>query len=124
MTAAELAALRGSALERMPAIAAIVAAVAGAFGIPPAEVLGRDRSKTVMEARLIAYYLARHCTRYSYPQLGRAFERDHTTVLSGVAHAAALISADPWLGATTRRLFEELSNEGDDHPFRRQHQEV
>lgn len=108
MTAAELAALRGSALERVPVIAEILSAVAGAFGLTPSAVLARDRSKSVKEARLLVYYLARRCTRASYPEIGRALERDHTTVMSGELTAISLIARDPWLRELAAGLSEHF----------------
>jgi chromosomal replication initiator protein len=34
-------------------------------------------------ARAIAYYLARQLTNFSFPQIGRLFGRDHSTVIHG-----------------------------------------
>lgn len=41
--------------------------------------------------RQIAYYLGREITGLSYPQIGRYFNRHHTTVMAGVRRIRGLI---------------------------------
>ena len=40
-------------------------------------------------------YLAREHTGLSYPELGRVFRRDHSTVLSAVRKVERLLESDP-----------------------------
>lgn len=61
-------------------IRAIVAAVSHQTGIPQAEILGQSRVRDVAKARQAAMALARR-QGYSYPQIGRVFQRDHTTII-------------------------------------------
>lgn len=51
------------------------------------EILGRSRLKTVAKARHAAWWLCRRTTDLSYPQLGKLFGRDHTTIINGVMRA-------------------------------------
>jgi len=44
------------------------------------ELLSGRRSKEFVHARHIAMYLAREYTTLSFPQIGRAMNKDHTTV--------------------------------------------
>jgi len=90
------------AVERIAVAAAVL------FQVTPADVLGRDKSKSPLEARLVAYYVARHCTRMSYPELGRAFGRHHTSVLAGVQRMGSLMARDAWLGAAVAELCERF----------------
>lgn len=53
------------------------------FSISNAEILGKKRSKEIVEPRQIVMYLCRTLTDYSYPELGKFFNRDHSTIISG-----------------------------------------
>ncbi|MCA9646794.1 MAG: chromosomal replication initiator protein DnaA, partial [Myxococcales bacterium] len=60
-------------------------AVCNHFRLTNAELLSKDRHKSVAFARQVAMYLCRQRLRCSYPELGRSFgNRDHTTVMSAV----------------------------------------
>ena len=63
----------------------VIYVVAEHYGVSPSEMLGRGRAKTVAEARLVAYALARDITRSSTPEIGDCFGRDSSTVGGGVA---------------------------------------
>jgi len=86
----------------------VLDATAEAFGLDASHLLGKDRSKSVKEARLAAYLVARRCTRLSYPELGRAFGRNHTTVLSGVRRMSAMCARDPALAEIVELLVERF----------------
>ena len=92
-----------------PAIQAICEEVAAHFGYVTAEeIAGRGRSKSEADARAVAMWLARQRFKLSYPEVGREFSRDHTTVMSAVAKAESATgmlrwSADELLGATGDR---------------------
>jgi chromosomal replication initiation ATPase DnaA len=63
----------------------VLGAVCDAFFVSFADLLGKDRHKSIAEARQIAYWLLRKLCCFSYPQLGRFLGgRDHTTALHGV----------------------------------------
>lgn len=57
------------------------------FGVDPAELDTRCRSRSVAGARMVAIALARVRFGWSYPELGKAFERDHTTCMHAVKWA-------------------------------------
>lgn len=75
----------GWALGRM--VDAAIAVVADELAVTREEILSESHSRTVALARHMAMYLARLLGRESpgaspsYPELGRAFGRDHTTVI-------------------------------------------
>ena len=89
-------------------VARIIMAAAEAFGFSASALLGKDRSKSVKEARLAAYLVARRCTRLSYPELGRAFGKNHTTVLAGVQSMEAQCARDPGLAEIVALLVERF----------------
>lgn len=64
-------------------VAQIIAQVAREAGLTPADILGRRRIGHIVVARQEAMLRARELTGQSLPQIGRAFGRDHKTVLSG-----------------------------------------
>jgi chromosomal replication initiation ATPase DnaA len=53
-------------------------------GVFPAEIMGPSRLAKVAAARLDAYARIYATGRFSYPQIGRFFNRDHSTVVHGV----------------------------------------
>ena len=60
---------------------------ASAFAVDFTEVLSRSRLKTVTYARSTACVLLRERYGWSFPQIGKALGRDHTTVISAVNRA-------------------------------------
>jgi chromosomal replication initiation ATPase DnaA len=60
----------------------IQSACARFFNVPLVDVVGYYRgTHSVMMARKVAMYLARKLTFASWPELGAAFRRDHSTIL-------------------------------------------
>ena len=55
-----------------------------AFGLTLAELTGRDRSRNIVIARHVAMYVIRLRTDASLIEIGRAFMRDHTTVIAAM----------------------------------------
>jgi len=87
----------------------IIAVVQRAYGIKDLTV--RSRTKRVSEARRVAMYLAREITEFSYPELGDAFRRDHTTVLSAYKNLRDRIERDERLAAVVGRLVVTIRQE-------------
>jgi chromosomal replication initiator protein len=99
----ELSAQLGAS-PRFGAMAEILEAVARVYGLGTAAIIGRSRSKSIAEARMVVCLVARRCTRLSLPEIGRAVGRDHTTVMSAVKSAERKCAADRWLGAAVEEL--------------------
>lgn len=62
----------------------VIAAVAKLCGYTVAEITNHDRSTRIERARFLCYYACRKLSVASYPELGRIFSRDRTTVKAGV----------------------------------------
>ncbi len=76
----------------------VIKAVAGYYGVKPADLKSPRRHKSVAGPRAVAMYLARQHTKDSYPDLGRAFGgKHHTTVISAVEKVADRVKEDPGL---------------------------
>jgi chromosomal replication initiator protein len=55
------------------------------FGLTVDDLVSKSRSRPLTTARHVAMYLVRETTGMSLPKLGELFERDHTTVMHGIA---------------------------------------
>lgn len=68
-------------------VANVVSLVAINMGIEPAEILSSDRSKSLLEARHIAIFLARQTTGFSFVKLAECFGRRDPRSLSHIVRA-------------------------------------
>ena len=76
-------------------VARVVAVVAGRFDVDPVALTGPGQERRVSLPRQIAMYLCRERLGLSFPEIGRLFRRDHSTVMHGVRHVAELITTNP-----------------------------
>jgi chromosomal replication initiator protein len=88
----------------------IVEEVARYFNLDAGLLRGRGRSKDVALSRQIAMYLAREETTASLPQIGEAFNRDHTTILYGYEKISHRIEEDDSLRRDILTIRERLYN--------------
>jgi len=75
--------------------AAIIGLCAARFGFSELEILSDRRKRPLTRARHAAMWICHEATTRSLPQLGRAFHRDHTTVLHAVRLVPKHMEADP-----------------------------
>lgn len=95
-------------------IAIIQKAVCEHMGITRHDMLSSRRGKNIVRARHIAIWVARHLTLKSYPQIGRDFNRDHSTAMIAVknvedkmASNAEYMSVVLWAVSKSKRLLSE-----------------
>ena len=62
----------------------IIERVAGEYGFDYQDMIGREVFSRVIRARQDAMHECWRTRRWSLPQIGRAFNRNHTTVLNGL----------------------------------------
>lgn len=79
---------------------AITQIVCQVWGVDHARLMSPERTRRVSFPRMAAWLLIRNRMRaegksISYPEIGKYFRRDHTTVMSGVEKAEWLMDADP-----------------------------
>ena len=90
----------------LPSMRDIASDVAGRFGYRLTDLTGVSRKQDVSIVRHMAMYLIYETGRYSYPQIGRFFNRDHTTVIHACRrHTERLSTVAPKDGR------DELSSE-------------
>jgi chromosomal replication initiator protein len=69
--------------------------VAAEWGITREELLGSSRKPRFAHPRIIAAQLARELTKASLPTIGKAFSRDHSTIVHAIRRAPALLAEHP-----------------------------
>ena len=82
--------------------------VAEHFNISVKEMQSSRRARTVARPRQIAMYLAKQLTSRSLPEIGRKFDRDHTTVMHAVRKVEELIMEDVSLAENVDALRKTL----------------
>lgn len=78
------------------------------YSVGVQELLGPGKSKTVAHARRVAILIARKCLHWSSHELGRAFDRDHTTVLQACKYMQARYDTDPKVRADVAEICARL----------------
>lgn len=94
---------------KFPMMRDVKRAVSEYYLVSQADLCSVHRSVPIVRARQIAMYLCRELTNRSFPQIGTAFDRDHTTVLHAHHKIARLIQTNPQLAeeiAALRKLIE------------------
>ena len=84
----------------------IESTVSAFFGITPADMHSSRRTRTVSAARQVAMFLARRNTPMSYPEIGRAMGKNHSSVVLAVKRMEKALADDAdlqWTGAMGRK---------------------
>lgn len=97
-------------IDRKTTIDEIQKKVAEYFNISVKELQSSRRARTVARPRQIAMYLAKQLTSRSLPEIGRKFDRDHTTVMHAVRKVEELIIEDISLAENVDALRRALEN--------------
>ena len=72
------------------------------------ERVGKSRVKNVAQARHIAIYLVRTITEMSLPNIGKLFNRDHSTIISSIDTIEKKISSSPAIEIEINELIKEI----------------
>lgn len=75
------------------AVSEVIAETAVAFGVTVQQMMSDRQSRSIAWPRQAAMYLAAEHTCKSLPQIGRAFARDHTTVMYAIRQVRERIEA-------------------------------
>jgi chromosomal replication initiator protein len=86
----------------------IIKTVATFYNIKLGDLLGTRRLKTLVRPRHVAMWLVRNHTELSFPEMGRAFKRDHATVQHGVRKIDTLLKRDADLKNTVQAIERNL----------------
>ena len=72
------------------------------------DLISARRGDGVEVPRHVAMYLSRALTLKSFPTIGRAFNRDHTTVCSAVRKISGQLKSDPFLALSVSAIASRL----------------
>jgi chromosomal replication initiator protein len=82
----------------------ILETTAEMFGMTVDDLVGKSRSRPLVNARQICMYVFRQMTDFSYPAIGREFGgRDHTTVIHAVEKISTLMQQK-------RQIFDQVTD--------------
>ncbi len=100
--------LLGGAEPVSTTVEKIFAAVYRKYGIKKEELIGTKRNKEIAQARHITIYLIRDITEMSFPNIGKIFDRDHTTVMASIDAINKKINATPSLRLDIDSIIKEI----------------
>jgi len=86
----------------------IVEAVSNWSGVPASELVSARRRRDVTRWRDIIYVLAHELTYQSLVQIGRALDRDHTTVWAGIRRGRKKMAEDVELEEAYNQIYQGL----------------
>lgn len=90
--------------ESIPTPDAIISEVARFFGYDEAVIRGTGRSRQIVNARNIAMYLIRNITGLSTIEIGKIFNRDHSTIVHSLDQVNAKIQSDSPFSQTIKDI--------------------
>ncbi len=96
--------IRPAAPTPLVTVKSIMAATQRFYGITRVDMTCNRRTKELVIPRQVAMYLCKTLTLKSLPEIGRWFNRDHTTVLHGIRKIERLREIDPLLSADVAEI--------------------
>jgi chromosomal replication initiator protein len=82
----------------------IIERVAEHYGVRPSDIKGNRRPNNIAYPRQVAMYLVRRITNLSFPEIGRVFNRDNSTVQHAVRKIEEAAQSNPNLRAELEML--------------------
>ena len=64
------------------------------YNVSRDDILSKSRTKDINHARQVACYLMKYQIKMSFPQIGKEFSRDHTTIMNGVSKIEKSVKFD------------------------------
>jgi chromosomal replication initiator protein len=89
----------------------IFAAVFKKYGIKREDIVGERRNKDVAWARHVSIYLLREITDMSFPNIGKIFNRNHSTIMSSIDAVERKIQADNMFSLELDDLKKEITGQ-------------
>lgn len=96
--------------DRAVSLDSIKKTVAGYFNVRITDLSSERRSRTIARPRQVAMALAKQLTQHSYPEIGEAFSKDHTTVLHACRKVEELRGVDERMREDYENLLRMLSS--------------
>ncbi len=99
-----------SAQTRQVSIENIQKTVASYYNIKVSDLKSKTRKSSIARARQVAMTLAKRLTGLSYPDIGEAFERDHSTVMHAIKKIDELKDSNPKIREDIANLVTTLTH--------------
>ncbi|MBQ9458540.1 MAG: chromosomal replication initiator protein DnaA [Oscillospiraceae bacterium] len=96
--------------EAIPKPDAIIAEVARYYDLNEADIRGPSRARKHVNARNIAMYLIRQITGLSTTEIGKIFERDHSTAVHSLDQVDARLETDPTYSQVIKDITLNINN--------------
>ncbi|MGV6858374.1 MAG: chromosomal replication initiator protein DnaA [bacterium] len=96
--------------EKLVTLDNIKKTVADYYNLKVSDLLSARRSRSIARPRQLAMLISKELTNHSYPEIGAAFERDHTTVLHACKKVRELLEEDRRIEEDYRSLIRTLSS--------------
>ena len=100
--------LKNYSVGTSPDIEKIVRSVCDIFSVSEEDMRSKSRSKLNVLARNIAFYLARKHTNLSLAEIGKHFNRNHSTVIKGIANIERDVKLQTAEGMRLAQTMERL----------------
>ncbi|MBO4343741.1 MAG: chromosomal replication initiator protein DnaA [Clostridia bacterium] len=91
----------------------IITYVSQKTGIAPEEIVGKRKTNEIAMARQVSIYLLRELTEMSYENVGKVFNRDHSTVVSAVKKIKEMMDKDSSFEAQIDDMVKDMRSIGD-----------
>jgi chromosomal replication initiator protein len=93
-----------------PSMQEIIKTVCSVFELSPDLLRSKSKKRNIVVARNSAFYLARKFTDLSLKEIGKHFNRRHSTVIKGITNIEREIHRDTPVGRQLIRLVEKFEN--------------
>lgn len=77
------------------------------FGVSAQHILWDRRRSEYVRARHVAWWLVREGKGWSLPRVGKAFKRNHTTIMNGLGQHEIRMDRDPIFAEKCRRVLDQ-----------------
>lgn len=88
----------------------MVGIVARAWRVDAESLFAHTREQRVVTPRHVAMYALRHISKMSFPEVGKVFDRDHSTVIHGVNSIHRRMSRDRYFRLTVTGILRQISS--------------
>ena len=104
-----LSELLGGAEPASVTIDKIFTAIYKKYNVKKEDIIGARRTKEIAAARHKAIYLVRTITEMSLPNIGKIFNRDHSTIMSSIEAVEKKLITDAILGVEIDDMIKEVT---------------
>jgi chromosomal replication initiator protein len=100
--------LLGEAEPLSVTIDKIFSAVFRVYGVDKADLVGKNRSRKIALPRHVSIYLIRSITEMSFPNIGKIFDKDHSTIVNSISKVQSLMFSDSEFNKLITDLEKEI----------------